>query len=89
MVVISVVIGFLIAFALALCRRFRYLEPPLCGHGILRDPSVAFSCCCAITGAAANRRSSRSALHAADHLPQCDVGLHNVPTRQGAARGWA
>jgi len=45
MVVISVVIGFLIAFALALlARRFRYLEPPLlAGTGILfAIPSVAF-----------------------------------------------
>jgi osmoprotectant transport system permease protein len=93
MVVISVVIGFLIAFALALlARRFRYLEPPLlAGTGILfAIPSVAFFLLLLpITGR--GRETAIIALSAYTLqiiYRNVMVGLHNVPeSAKDAARG--
>ncbi|HEX4308271.1 MAG TPA: ABC transporter permease [Solirubrobacterales bacterium] len=93
MVVISVVIGFVIAFALALlARRFRYLEPPLlAGTGILfAIPSVAFFLLLLpITGR--GRETAIIALTAYTLqiiYRNVMVGLHNVPeSAKDAARG--
>ncbi|HEY2052988.1 MAG TPA: ABC transporter permease [Solirubrobacterales bacterium] len=93
MVVISVVIGFAIAFALALvARRFRYLEPPLlAGTGILfAIPSVAFFLLLLpITGR--GRETAIIALSAYTLqiiYRNVMVGLHNVPeSAKDAARG--
>jgi osmoprotectant transport system permease protein len=93
LVVISVVVGFLIAFALALiARRFRYLEPPLlAGTGILfAIPSVAFFLLLLpITGR--GRETAIIALSAYTLqiiYRNVMVGLHNVPeSAKDAARG--
>jgi osmoprotectant transport system permease protein len=93
MVVISVAIGFLIAFALAvLARRFRYLEPPLlAGTGILfAIPSVAFFLLLLpITGR--GRETAIIALTAYTLqiiYRNVMVGFHNVPeSAKDAARG--
>jgi len=93
MVVISVLIGFAIAFALALlARRFRYLEPPLlAGTGILfAIPSVAFFLLLLpITGR--GRETAIIALSAYTLqiiYRNVMVGLHNVPeSAKDAARG--
>jgi osmoprotectant transport system permease protein len=93
LVVISVVIGFVIAFALALlARRFRYLEPPLlAGTGILfAIPSVAFFLLLLpITGR--GRETAIVALTAYTLqiiYRNVMVGLHNVPeSAKDAARG--
>lgn len=93
LVVISVLIGFLIAFALALiARRFRYLEPPLlAGTGILfAIPSVAFFLLLLpITGR--GRETAIIALTAYTLqiiYRNVMVGLHNVPeSAKDAARG--
>lgn len=93
MVVISVLIGFAIAFALALlARRFRYLEPPLlAGTGILfAIPSVAFFLLLLpITGR--GRETAIVALSAYTLqiiYRNVMVGLHNVPeSAKDAARG--
>jgi osmoprotectant transport system permease protein len=93
MVVISVVIGFLIAFALALlAHRFRYLEPPLlAGTGILfAIPSIAFFLLLLpITGR--GRETAIVALSAYTLqiiYRNVMVGLHNVPeSAKDAARG--
>jgi osmoprotectant transport system permease protein len=93
LVVISVVVGFVIAFALALlARRFRYLEPPLlAGTGILfAIPSVAFFLLLLpITGR--GRETAIVALTAYTLqiiYRNVMVGLHNVPeSAKDAARG--
>jgi osmoprotectant transport system permease protein len=93
MVVIAVLIGFVIAFALALlARRFRYLEPPLlAGTGILfAIPSVAFFILLLpITGR--GRETAIVALSAYTLqiiYRNVMVGLHNVPeSAKDAARG--
>ncbi|HEY2478848.1 MAG TPA: ABC transporter permease [Solirubrobacterales bacterium] len=93
MVVLSVLIGFAIAFALALlARRFRYLEPPLlAGTGILfAIPSVAFFLLLLpITGR--GRETAIIALSAYTLqiiYRNVMVGLHNVPdSAKDAARG--
>jgi osmoprotectant transport system permease protein len=93
MVVISVLIGFAIAFALALlARRFHYLEPPLlAGTGILfAIPSVAFFLLLLpITGR--GRETAIIALSAYTLqiiYRNVMVGLHNVPeSAKDAARG--
>ncbi len=93
LVVISVVIGFVIAFALALlARRFHYLEPPLlAGTGILfAIPSVAFFLLLLpITGR--GRETAIVALTAYTLqiiYRNIMVGLHNVPeSAKDAARG--
>jgi hypothetical protein len=56
LVIVPVLVGFAIAFGLALlARRFRWLRPPLlAGTGIL------FCCCCRSAAAAARPRSSPS-----------------------------
>jgi osmoprotectant transport system permease protein len=93
LVVISVVLGFVIAFALALlAHRFRYLEPPLlAGTGILfAIPSVAFFVLLLpITGR--GRETAIVALTAYTLqiiYRNVMVGLHNVPeSAKDAARG--
>ncbi len=93
MVVISVVAGFLVAFALALlAHRFRYLEPPLlAGTGILfAIPSVAFFLLLLpITGR--GRETAIIALTAYTLqiiYRNVMVGLKNVPeSAKDAARG--
>lgn len=93
MVVISVLIGFAIAFALALlAHRVRYLEPPLlAGTGILfAIPSVAFFLLLLpITGR--GRETAIIALSAYTLqiiYRNVMVGLHNVPdSAKDAARG--
>ncbi|HVT00083.1 MAG TPA: ABC transporter permease [Solirubrobacterales bacterium] len=93
MVVISVLIGFAVAFLLALlARRFRYLEPPLlAGTGILfAIPSVAFFILLLpITGR--GRETAIVALSAYTLqiiYRNVLVGLHNVPeSAKDAARG--
>jgi osmoprotectant transport system permease protein len=93
MVVISVLIGFAIAFALALlARRFHYLEPPLlAGTGILfAIPSVAFFLLLLpITGR--GRETAIIALSAYTLqiiYRNVMVGLHNVSeSAKDAARG--
>jgi osmoprotectant transport system permease protein len=93
MVVISVLIGFAVAFALALlAHRFRYLEPPLlAGTGILfAIPSVAFFLLLLpITGR--GRETAIIALSAYTLqiiYRNVIVGLHNVPeSAKDAARG--
>jgi osmoprotectant transport system permease protein len=93
MVLISVLIGFAIAFALALlAHRFRYLEPPLlAGTGILfAIPSVAFFLLLLpITGR--GRETAIIALSAYTLqiiYRNVMVGLHNVPeSAKDAARG--
>jgi osmoprotectant transport system permease protein len=93
LVVFSVLVGFAIAFALALlAHRFRYLEPPLlAGTGILfAIPSVAFFLLLLpITG-----RSRETAIIALSAYTlqiiyrNVNVGLHNVPeSAKDAARG--
>ena len=92
-VVISVAIGVVIAFALAvLARRFRYLEPPfLAGTGILfAIPSVAFFLLLLpITGR--GRETAIIALSAYTLqiiYRNVMVGFHNVPeSAKDAARG--
>lgn len=93
LVVISVLIGFAIAFALALlAHRFRYLQPPLlAGTGILfAIPSVAFFLLLLpITGR--GRETAIVALSAYTLqiiYRNVMVGLHNVPdSAKDAARG--
>lgn len=93
LVVISVLVGFAIAFVLALlARRFRYLEPPLlAGTGILfAIPSVAFFLLLLpITGR--GRETAIIALSAYTLqiiYRNVMVGLHNVPESvKNAARG--
>jgi osmoprotectant transport system permease protein len=93
LVVISVLIGFAIAFVLALlARRFHYLEPPLlAGTGILfAIPSVAFFLLLLpITGR--GRETAIIALTAYTLqiiYRNVMVGLHNVPeSAKDAARG--
>jgi osmoprotectant transport system permease protein len=93
LVVIAVVIGFLVAFVLALlARRFRYLEPPLlAGTGILfAVPSVAFFLLLLpITGR--GRETAIIALSAYTLqiiYRNVMVGFHNVPeSAKDAARG--
>jgi len=93
LVIISVLIGFAIAFALALlAHRFRYLEPPLlAGTGILfAIPSVAFFLLLLpITGR--GRETAIIALSAYTLqiiYRNVMVGLHNVPeSAKDAARG--
>ncbi len=93
LVVISVLIGFAIAFALALlAHRFHYLEPPLlAGTGILfAIPSVAFFLLLLpITGR--GRETAIIALSAYTLqiiYRNVMVGLHNVPeSAKDAARG--
>jgi osmoprotectant transport system permease protein len=93
LVVISVLIGFAIAFVLAmLARRFRYLDPPLlAGTGILfAIPSVAFFLLLLpITGR--GRETAIIALTAYTLqiiYRNVMVGLHNVPeSAKDAARG--
>jgi osmoprotectant transport system permease protein len=93
LVVISVLIGFAIAFALALlAHRFRYLEPPLlAGTGILfAIPSVAFF----ILLLPISGRGRETAIIALSAYTlqiiyrNVMVGLHNVPeSTKDAARG--
>jgi osmoprotectant transport system permease protein len=93
LVVISVLIGFAIAFILALlARRFRYLEPPLlAGTGILfAIPSIAFFLLLLpITGR--GRETAIIALSAYTLqiiYRNVMVGFHNVPeSAKDAARG--
>jgi len=93
LVLIAVVVGFAIAFALALlAHRFRYLEPPLlAGTGILfAIPSVAFFLLLLpITGR--GRETAIVALSAYTLqiiYRNVMVGLHNVPdSAKDAARG--
>jgi osmoprotectant transport system permease protein len=93
LVAISVLIGFAIAFVLALlARRFRYLDPPLlAGTGILfAIPSVAFFLLLLpITGR--GRETAIIALTAYTLqiiYRNVMVGLHNVPeSAKDAARG--
>lgn len=93
LVIISVLIGFAIALALALlAHRFRYLEPPLlAGTGILfAIPSVAFFLLLLpITGR--GRETAIIALSAYTLqiiYRNVMVGLHNVPdSARDAARG--
>jgi osmoprotectant transport system permease protein len=93
MVVISVILGFIVAFVLALlARRIRYLEPPLlAGTGILfAIPSVAFFLLLLpITGR--GRETAIIALSAYTLqiiYRNVMVGLHNVPeSAKDAARG--
>jgi osmoprotectant transport system permease protein len=93
LVIISVLIGFAIALALALlAHRFRYLEPPLlAGTGILfAIPSVAFFLLLLpITGR--GRETAIIALSAYTLqiiYRNVMVGLHNVPeSAKDAARG--
>jgi osmoprotectant transport system permease protein len=93
LVVISVLIGFVIAFALALlARRLRFLEPPLlAGTGILfAIPSVAFFVLLLpITGR--GRETAIVALTAYTLqiiYRNVMVGFHNVPeSAQDSARG--
>jgi osmoprotectant transport system permease protein len=93
LVIISVLIGFAIAFVLALlAHRFRYLEPPLlAGTGILfAIPSVAFFLLLLpITGR--GRETAIIALSAYTLqiiYRNVMVGLHNVPdSAKDAARG--
>ncbi len=93
LVIISVLIGFAIAFALALlARRFHYLEPPLlAGTGILfAIPSVAFFLLLLpITGR--GRETAIVALTAYTLqiiYRNVMVGFHNVPeSAKDAARG--
>jgi osmoprotectant transport system permease protein len=93
LVIISVVIGFLIALVLGLlARRFRYLEPPLlAGTGILfAIPSVAFFLLLLpITGR--GRETAIIALTAYTLqiiYRNVMVGFHNVPeSAKDAARG--
>jgi osmoprotectant transport system permease protein len=93
LVLISVLIGFAIAFALALlARRFHYLEPPLlAGTGILfAIPSVAFFLLLLpITGR--GRETAIIALSAYTLqiiYRNVMIGLHNVPgSAKDAARG--
>jgi osmoprotectant transport system permease protein len=93
LVVISVLVGFLVAFVLALlARRFRYLEPPLlAGTGILfAIPSVAFFLLLLpITGR--GRETAIIALSAYTLqiiYRNVMVGLHDVPeSAKDAARG--
>jgi osmoprotectant transport system permease protein len=93
LVIISVLVGFLIALVLALlARRFRYLEPPLlAGTGILfAIPSVAFFLLLLpITGR--GRETAIIALTAYTLqiiYRNVMVGFHNVPeSAKDAARG--
>ncbi len=94
MVVISVVLGFAVAFALALiAHRRRWLRPPLlAGTGILYAiPSISFFLLLLpITGRSRlTAIIALSRLHAADHLPQRPPSVSdNVPeSAKDSARG--
>ena len=96
LVVISVLIGFAIAFALALlAHRQRWLRPPLlAGTGVLYTiPSIAFFfLLLPITGVGRDTAIiALSRLHAADHLPQHDARpRQRARTRSRTRRGaWA